>query len=253
MGTTTDLISTFTGFTAYRLIIGIPLDGVTKREIIDRSTTWKVLQQTPLLDYRRGAQPNAIKYFSTSYVQLGTTWCASWITPTGLPPSIRGAMIGTITTCLDTSVKNVWGVLVTRFIQGEGWDVLKRERFSLATKGLYSAMLHRGVSSTIYWSLYEPLHKRFPEHTLGVGFGVGMFQVCSTAPFYITAVRRQAKPKEGTPPLPKTLLGLMKEIARTEGVVRGLFLRGLFPRLIHSALTSGPLMYLLEKYKVIHR
>ncbi len=253
MSNAADFLYAFTGFTAYRLVIGIPLDGLTKREIIYRSTTWKVLQSTPLLDYRKGAQPSALKYFSTSYVQLGTTWVASWITPTGLPPTIRGAMIGTITTCLDTSVKNVWGVLATRFIQGEGWEVLQRERFSLVTKGLSSAMLHRGLSSTIYWSLYEPLHKRFPEHTFGVGFGVGIFQVCSTAPFYITAVRRQAKLKEGEPPLPKNLWGVMKEIARTEGIVRGLFLRGLFPRLIHSALTSGPLMYLLEKFKLIHR
>lgn len=240
-------------FPFYRLAVGVPLDGITKREILEQTTTWRVIRSTPVLELRRGFQPNAVKYLTSSYLQFGSTWVASYATPVELPPAMRGIMIGMITSSMEASVKNIWNVLVTRFIQGQGWSVLKQEGTALLTRGLSPALLHRGLSSSIYWGLYEPLHKRYPEHTFAVGSGVGVFQVCATAPFYITAVRRQAKLKEGEPPLPKSLTDLFKLIARTEGVGRGLFLRGVVPRLVHSALTSGPLMFTLEKYNLIHR
>ncbi|MGH2613050.1 MAG: hypothetical protein ACRDFB_08400, partial [Rhabdochlamydiaceae bacterium] len=243
--------SYFTGFTVYRLGIGVPLDGLTKREILEKTTPLKIMQTTPILELRKGFQPNAIKYFTSSYVQVGSTWIASHATPTQLPPTLRGAMIGMITSSMEASVKNVWNVLVTRFIQGEGWSVLQKEGASLLTKGLSPALLHRGSSSILYWSLYEPFHKKYPNHPVEVGLSVGIFQVCSTSPFYVAAVVRQAKP--GDKLLPKSLIALFRLIAKNEGVGQGLFLRGLAPRLVHSILTSGPLMFLLEKYKLIHR
>ncbi|MBP7075234.1 MAG: hypothetical protein KBA81_07620 [Rhabdochlamydiaceae bacterium] len=245
--------SYFTGFSAYRLAIGVPLEGVTKREILERKTTLKVIQSTPVLELRRGFQPNAIKYLSSSYLQIGSTWLASSLTPTQLPPTLRGVLIGVLTTSMEASVRNVWNVLVTRFIQGDNWNVVQKEGVSLLTKGLSPALLHRGFSSTVYWGLYEPLHNRYPGNPFGVGFAVGIIQVLSTSPFYIATVRRQAKLNPGEAPLPKSLRDLMKQIAKSEGVVRGLFVRGLTPRLIHSTLTSGPLMFMLEKYHIIHR
>ena len=244
-------LSFFTGFAAYRLAVGVPLDGLTKREILEKTTTWKVLQTTPVFEFRRGFQPNAIKYFTATYLQTSSTWIASNAIPTKLPPALRGVMMGITTSSLEVSVKNVSNVLVTRFIQGQGWNVIRQEGASLLTKGLSPALLHRGLSSSIYWGFYEPLHHHYPNHPFWVGLSVGIFQVCLTSPFYITAVQRQAKISEKTPP--KTLINLFRLIAKNEGLRRGLFLRGLMPRLVHSALTSGPLMFLFEKYNLIHR
>lgn len=257
----------FTGFTAWRLAIGVPLDGITKREILEKKTTVTVLRTTPFLELGRGFQPNAIKYFSSSYLQLGSTWVASYITPTDLPPAVRGALFGLFTSSIEASVKNVSNVLVTRFIQGDGWSVVRKEGPALLTKGLSPALLHRGFSSAFYWGLYEPLHKQYPHHTFTIGFGVGIIQVVASSPFYVAAVLRQAKPphpehlsrlyshmfktgvvKRNLAPQQKNLAALIQHVFKT-----GLVKRGIVPRLVHSALTSGPLMVLLEQNKVIHR
>ena len=236
----------FTGFTAWRLAVGVPLDGITKREILENKTTLSILRATPFRELGRGFQPNAFKYLTSSYLQLGSTWVASRITPTELPPVVRGVMFGIFTSSMEASVKNVFNVLVTRFIQGEGWSMVWKEGPALLTKGLFPALLHRGFSSALYFGLYEPLHKKYPQHTFAVGFGVGITQVVITSPFYQAAVLQQAKPT--VPPLPESLNELFKRIFK-----KGLAIRGIAPRLVHSALTSGPLMYLLEKHQLIHR
>ncbi|HEY5259672.1 MAG TPA: hypothetical protein VIJ46_03420, partial [Rhabdochlamydiaceae bacterium] len=72
-------------------------------------------------------------------------------------------------------------------------------------------------------------------------------QVFSTAPFYIAAAYRQRI--DATPEyLYRTLLHLFK----TRGW-QGLVFTAIAPRLVHSTVTSAPLMWLMKELNLIHR
>ena len=157
-------------------------------------------------------------------------------------------MIGCMSSGIEASVNNAWNVLETRFIQGQKWNIIKQEGPSLLAKGLSSALIHRVLSGAVFWSSYEKLHQYSPEHPSLAGIGAGMIQVCSTAPFYISKTLKQGE----NPPIEPLWL-LFKKKIKNQGLVRGLFLPGLIPRLAQSILIGGPLVVLFEKNQIIHR
>lgn len=114
-------------------------------------------------------------------------------------------------------------------------------------QGSSSAFLHRSASGALFWSVYEKLKEQNPSHPMLVSTFSGTVQVVLTSPFYITAIYRQRKeaPQEY---LYQTTMHLFK----TRGLP-GLFLSALGPRLVHSAITTYPLMWVMEKLQLIHR
>jgi hypothetical protein len=253
MTTSTDrstfrFFTALTGFTAYRFAVGFLLDPFARREILLDATTQKVLQTTPLIEMRKGFQPTAIKYFTASYLQAASLWTATRMTPTDLPPAVRGVMFGVMTNVIEASVKNSQNVLVTRFIQGDKWNIIHKEGPSIFTKGISPAVLHRIFSGCVFWGLYEPFKQKFPDQTLLIGLSLGQVQVVVTSPFYNLATLMQAKQTS-----PTTMWGHVKELKQTQSLARMLFVRGLFPRAVHSLLVSGPWTHLLENFNLIHR
>jgi hypothetical protein len=238
----------FAGLSAYRTLIGTPLEGIAKRTVLFKSTPRQVIALTPFRDLWKGFQPNILKTVSKTYVQVGSVNVASHLIPTEIDPQYRGAFMGITSSSMEVSIQNIWNVLGTRFIQGERWSVVKKEGVSLFYQGLSPALLHRSLSGAIFWSAYEKLNQLSPHHSAVTGTCAGLIQVAFTSPLYITAVLRQGKDRP-----PESLGRLMVKIGRGQGWIRGLFLRALVPRSLLSIATSGPLMMLLEKYKVVHR
>lgn len=232
----------------YRALVSTPLDGITKREIFYNCSTIQVLSKTSFLELYKGMQPSMLKSLSKIAVQTSSIKLASSVIPSQLDPGIRGIAIGALSSGMEASVSNAWNVLETRFIQGQGWNVLQQEGLLILTKGLSPTLLHRALSGAVFWSTYEKLRQAVPNQPVLTGMGAGITQVCTTAPFYIAKTLRQAK----NPPT-EPLWPLFKKIIKNQGLVRGLFLRGLAPRLILSVCTSGPLTALFEKYQIIHR
>lgn len=244
----TQAILPFLGLSLYRTCIATPLEGIAKREILFKSSTIQVVSNISFLELYRGTQPNALKFLSRTVVQISSVKAASLAVPSQLDPAIRGVTIGCLSAGMETSVNNIWNTLGTRFIQGQGWKVIRQEGLLLLTRGLSPALLHRSLSGAVFWSAYEKLHQAAPKYPALTGMGAGIIQVCITAPFYITTTLRQAK----NPPT-EALGPLCKKIIKNQGLARGLFLPGLAPRLTLSICTSGPLMALFEKYQIIHR
>jgi hypothetical protein len=227
--------------------IGTPLDAVATREILLQKNTVQVIREMTLPDFWKGFQPNVLKFATRTPAQLVSIKVSSSVVPVNLDPAIRGVFIGILSNGMEITVLNGWNALRTRFIQGQGWQVLRQEGASLLTKGLSSAFAHRALSGAIFWSVYEKLRHEYPSHGAAVSTISGVVQVISTAPFYIAAIYKQQKgaPKEH---LHQTIVRIFK----AQGI-RGLFLPALAPRLVHSAVTSAPLMWMMEKLHLIER
>jgi hypothetical protein len=221
----------FFGLSLYRSVIATPLEGIARREIL-----WK------------GFQPNSLKYLTRTGVQISSLACASWIVPSQIDVTVRGALLGIVSSTMEATVNNGWNVLVTRFVQGQGWGVIKQEGLHFLSRGLSPALMHRSLSGSIFWGTYETLHQINPQHPAITGMGAGIIQVGCTAPFYIATTLRQGQNRP-----PETLLFLFKNRVQHQGWIKGLFLPGLVPRCTLSLLTSGLLMTLLEKYRIIQR
>jgi hypothetical protein len=238
----------FLSLSLYRTCIATPLEGITIREILFNQSTQKIIRNTPFFEFYRGFQPNGFKFLSKTVVQISSLKIASSLIPSQLDASIRGIMIGILSAGMETSVNNAWNVFGTRFIQGQRWNIIKQEGPLLLTKGLSSALLHRALSGAVFWSVYEKLHQIYPDSPALTGTGAGIVQVCSTTPLYITKTLRQRK----NPPT-EPLWILFKKIIKKQGLVQGLFLPGLIPRLALTVFTSGPLVILLERHQIIQR
>lgn len=244
----TQAVLPFFTLSLYRAFISTPLDGITKREIFYNCSTIQVISKTSFLELYKGIQPSTLKSLSRTVVQTSSIKLASSVIPSQLDPAMRGIAIGCLSSGIEASISNAWNVLETRFIQGQGWNVIRQEGLLLLTKGLSPTLLHRALSGAVFWSTYEKLRQVVPNQPALTGMGAGITQVCTTAPFYIAKTLRQAK----NPPT-ETLFPLFKKIIKNQGLIRGLFLPGLAPRLTLSICTSGPLMALFEKYQIIHR
>ena len=230
-----------------RAAVGTPLDAVATREILRHQNTFQVLRTMTFLDFWKGFQPNLLKFTTRTPVQFGSVKISSWVVPLDYDAALRGITIGTLSSGMDTAIMNGFNSLRTRFIQGENWRVLQQEGAPVLKKGLSSALLHRILSGAIFWGVYEKLKNKYPSQGAAVSTVSGVIQVIFTAPFYITAIYRQRKgaPRE---PLHHTFWHLYK--AQN---IRGLFFPALVPRLTHSAVTSAPLMWLMEKLELVHR
>lgn len=227
--------------------VGTPLDSVATREILDKKNTVQVIREMTVFDFWKGFQPNFLKFATRTPAQLVSVKVSSSVVPLELDPAVRGACIGILSNGMEITVLNGWNSLRTRFIQGQSWQVLHQEGASLLTKGLSSAFAHRALSGAIFWSVYEKLKAEYPSHGAAVSTFSGVVQVLTTAPFYIAAIYKQQKgaPKEH---LHRTIVRIFK----AQGV-RGLFFPALVPRLVHSAVTSAPLMWMMEKLHLIER
>ncbi len=231
-----------------RALVGTPLDAVATREILLGKNTFQVMKGMSARDYFRGLQPNGAKFMFRTPMQFAAVRLSSLVVPTQLDAAVRGVCFGVLTGAFETVVFNGCNSLRTRFILGSGWNVLRTEGPSVLTKGLSAAFAHRAFSWAIFLAIYEKLRENYPSHGFAVSTASGAIQVISTAPFYIAAIEKQRE-KATAERLHRTLLRLMK----TRGLIGGLFLPALAPRLIHSAITSAPLLWLMEKLQLIHR
>lgn len=240
----------FSGFSLYRAVIGTPLDGIAKREILSfiPTTTWKVIRSVNPLDLWKGFQPTSLRLFTRTYAQVISFNVSSRIAPKQLDPALRGALIGLGSSFIEVGVNNAFNSLATRFVQGQGWNVLKQEGPGLLTKGFSSALLHRNLSGIIFWSVYEKLNHITSYHPAYSAVGAGVIQVSLTSPLYITMILRQGKASTS-----ESLWYLFKRIRREKGGLKGLFFPGLVPRLVHSLATSSFFMMLLEENRIILR
>jgi hypothetical protein len=233
-------------FGVVRAAVGTPLDVVATKEILYHRNTLQVLKETAFADYRKGFQPNTLKFITRTPVQFIATKFFSSIIPTDLNPAVRGFTLGLLTSGSETFLFNVFNSTRTRFIQGARWRDIGP---SALIKGLTAAWSHRALSSAVFFSIYEPLKKDYPSHGMAVSTCAGIFQVILTAPFYIAATERQRKDAVSEP-LHRTLLRLVKR----EGFFRELVFPALVPRLVHTIAITGFFMKLMDdKLKLIHR
>lgn len=233
---------------ALRAVIATPLDVQATKEILQSKGTLQILREADKRDYLRGFQPNLFKFTTRTPCSFIFIKLSSSTIPTQLDPALRGIALGILTSGMETITFNGWNSLRTRFIQGDRWSVLKTDGIIVLTKGLSAAFVHRGFSGAIFYGIYEKLRARFPDQHTAVSTISGFSQVACTAPFYITAIHKQSKTQESI-----RLDRLISHLYQTRGLARGLFLPALAPRLVHSALTSAPLMWLMEKLHLIHR
>lgn len=244
-----EAFSTFTALGVYRFTIGVPLDFLTKTQIMTHS-----LSGVQLKDLRLGYQAKIVQYLFVKQVEAYTTTLASHIVPIDLPPAMRGLMMASLATPVDVFIRNGVNATHTRLVQKQSLREVIQEVRHIWLKGYLSTLGHRLVSSWSFMGPYMYLHEKFPDHPAAVGAFVGVgIQVPITSPFYVTAVLRQAKRAPEDPALPPSLWGLMKHVSKTEGAIKGLFLRGLGLRCLHSALTSSLVMHYYEKYNLIYR
>lgn len=230
-----------------RAFVATPLDAVATREILNDQNTLQVVRKMEPSDFGKGFQPNMLKFTTRTPVQFGAVKLSSWMVPLHYDAAFRGVLIGIYSSAMETGFVNGWNALRTRFIQGQNWTVLKEEGTSVLIRGLSSALLHRALSGAIFWAFYEKLKNKYPSHGAAVSTISGVVQVLSTAPLYITATYRQRK---GAPP--EFLHCTLWHLFQTHGA-RRLFVPALAPRLVHSAITSAPLMWLMEKLNLVHR
>ncbi len=231
-----------------RAVIGTPLDAVATREILLSQTTQQVLRGMSFFDYWRGFQPNLLKFTTRTPLNFIFVKFSSSAVPTHLDPGVRGVALGVLVGGMETVTINGANAVRTRFIQGERWVVLKKEGLIVLTKGLSAAFAHRALSSAIFFGTYEKLNSLFPQQKAKVSTISGIIQVLLTAPFYIAAIHKQDKKA-----IPTRLDRLIIDLYKTRGFARGLFLPALAPRLVHSVMTSAPLLWLMEKLQLIHR
>jgi hypothetical protein len=258
---------------ALRGVIATPLDNIATREILQAQTTWQIVKEMSLSDwkiiktinrsnwqtiknmrhfeYGKGLQPNVLKFTTRTPLSFFYVKLSSSAVPTHLDPAIRGVLLGVFTGGLEAASFNGFNAIRTRFIQGERWrTVLKKEGVVVLLKGLSPAFAHRAMSWAVFMGVYEKLKSRYPDpkYHVAVSTTSGFFQVVCTAPFYITAIRKQDKAAS-----PLRLDKLIIQLYKTRGLARGLFLPAIAPRLVHSAITSAPLTWLMEKINLIHR
>jgi hypothetical protein len=212
----------------------------------------ELLKTTTKRDLVRGWEPKLFYYLSATYVSAFATKFASSQTPTDLPPAVRGFIIGAISTPIEVLARNALNSIHTRRTQKQPFVDILKDGGRVWRNGFISALGHRGLSNVIFMGSYMPLFEILQNGPLtGTIVGMGI-QVPLTAPLFITAVLRQAQLGPGEAPLPKSLWGLFKHIAKTKGVAK-MFLPGLGLRLVHSGATSAVVSKLYEDNKVIHR
>ena len=248
-----NIFSAITTLSIYRFSIGVPLDYLTKKQIVERWSFWNMVKSTHVTDLRLGYQVKLAQYFVLTHTDAYALGVVSQITPTDLPPALRGVIIATLSTPIQVIIRNGLNSTHTRLVQKQKLTHILQDGHNIWRKGYLSTLGHRYLSSLVFMGPYMHLYNQFPEHPAAVATASGLGQVIVTAPFFITAAVRQAKPNPGDLPLPKSLWGLMKQTAKTQGVFSGLFLPGLGLRSIHSIATSALVMGVMEKYGLIHR
>jgi hypothetical protein len=230
-------------------VTATPFDNVATREILNAQTTSQTVQQMSLADYGKGFQPNLLKFTTRTPLSFVYVYISSSAVPKEINPGIRGILLGVMTGGLETVTMNGSNAIRTRFIQGAKWkDVLQKEGTIVMLKGLTPALIHRCLSWSIFMGVYENLKSHFPNHHIAVSTTSGFCQVFLTSPFFITAIHKQDK---NQPPL--RLDKMVHQLWKAQGLVRGLLLPGLIPRLGLSAITSSPLLWLMEKLNLIQR
>ncbi|HEY5234863.1 MAG TPA: hypothetical protein VIJ14_01690, partial [Rhabdochlamydiaceae bacterium] len=116
-----------------RAVIGTPLDAIGTREIVHHQNALQVLKGMTASDYWRGFQPNLLKFATRTPVQFAAVKVSSLMVPTDYDAAIRGLLIGVLSSSMETATINGWNALRTRFIQGQGWEILRQEGASVLT------------------------------------------------------------------------------------------------------------------------
>ncbi len=226
--------------------IGTPLDVIATREILDRKKTLQILKETAVKDYGKGFQPNMLKSTTRTPIQFLAANFFSSIIPTNAPPVVRGFTFGLLASISETFLFNAFNATRTRFIQGQKWKDLDS---SVLFNGFSATLCHRILSSSIFFSIYEPLKTKYPSQGMAVSTCAGIFQVLLSAPFYIAAMEQQRKEA-----MPESLRHTLVRLKKRNGFVRELVLPALIPRLVHTIAITGLFMKLIDdKLGLIHR
>jgi hypothetical protein len=233
-------------FGIVRAAVGTPLEVIGTKEILEHKKTLQILRETALSDYVKGFQPNALKFITRTPFQAFVTKFFSSNIPTELHPAVRGFSLGLLISSSEAFIFNIFNSTRTRFIHGERWRNINP---SVVTKGLTAALGHRALSSTIFFSFYEPLKVKYPSHGMAVSTFAGVVQVVLTAPLYIAAIERQRKNA-----VPESLYRTMERLTKNESFIRALVIRALIPRLVHTIAITGFFMKLVDdQLGLIHR
>jgi len=266
------------GLGCFRAAVGTPLDSLATREITENLSSRQAFRQ--LMEERAfytGVSANAVKLAFKTPIQIITTGLASRIYIGAVPEEIRkdrhalrGAFIGITATCIDTVFwANPLNAVRTqqmttpklkskaRFIEQESslfFKIIREQNFQLLARGLDASLLHRGMSGVIFFTTYEALKARYPDNHFFVSTASGIAQVCTTSPLYAAMIHQQkAKAsKIKTTAIATNVFFSIHGIYQAQGL-RGLFLLGLMPRLVHSIAVSHLVMYMLEEAKAILR
>jgi hypothetical protein len=235
-------------FGVFRAAVGGPFDVFAIKNILERQTLQTIWKTTPLPYFWKGFQPNALKLGLRTPVQFALLKLTSSAIPANENRAVWGFFLGSITTVAEAILFNGLNSLKTRFIQGQGWSVLKQEGPRMLGNGFIASCCHRALSGGIFYAVYEPLKKEHPHHAVITSTLAAIVQVVSTAPFYIAAAERQSK-NAVREPLHQTIHRLFK----THGFYQGLVYPGLIPRLGHSILITGIFMRWIEHNGYISR
>jgi len=236
------------GIGVARAFVGHPMQRWTYASQVQNLSAWETLSQTK--NIWAGLSAEVCKHITKTPANFLFTYAVSRAVPHNWSPHQRGFAIGGAVACLESIIiVNPLNVMRARLMEGQRLNAFFQfEGVYALSKGWDATLIHRALSGVVFFSVYEDLKKRFPDHPFWVSTAAGWSQVVTTAPFHAAMTHKQKVNGIGN-----NVFKTMQKIAADQGTFQGLVGRGLAFRLFHSSMVSGPLMWVMEKLHVINR
>lgn len=244
-----------------RGFIGTPLDAwailsVSRNDPLGRAS-FVELCASGGKPFFRGFVPNTIRTSVRSPVHYASLEVGSIAYSNTIPrdvresfPVLRGVFVGAAAALAESVVNTPLRVAQTLSVNGESLRAaLRAEGARLFTRGFDGTLAHRLLSGAVFYGAYE--------QTLSLGvpmtaaaMAAGTAQVMLSAPLFAVTVHKQRRSAHGA----GSLYSVAALIAKEQGVIPGLILPGLAPRLLHSWVVSPLVMWVIDsKLRAIRR
>jgi hypothetical protein len=234
-----------------RGLIGTPFDAWAILAIskFDSSGLRSLRELFSAGSYFRGFFPNTVRTSIRSPVHYVSLEAGSAAYTSVVPqvfrdrfPVLRGFCIGVTAALAESVVNTPLRVIQTLAVNGDPLGTaLRAEGVKLLTRGFDGTLIHRLLSGAVFYGVYEQ------SISMGVSIApaallAGTMQVSLSSPFFALAVHKQKLAGR----VAGNIFSLAATLGRERGVIQGLFLPGLAPRLLHSWIASPLVMWVID-------